>query len=148
MTGVLSIVFGVLYRFTVSDTPKGSTYFKPKNMGAIEVTSRRDFFLLLAMKVPVFLALALLTWKLSPSGVDLLSTTAANTLYALLVAGYGYDAWQAWRVNKGVFEKPVPELHRYEFKQVAVLNVLYFATFGSELAVVSCCRSSSATCSA
>ncbi len=137
VTGVLSIVFGVLYRFTVSDTPKGSTYFKPKNMGAIEVTSRRDFFLLLAMKVPVFLALALLTWKLSPSDVDLLSTTAANTLYAFLVAGYGYDAWQAWRVNKGVFEKPVPELHRYEFKQVAVLNVLYFATFGSELAVVS-----------
>ena len=137
VTGLLSIVFGVLYRFTVSDTPKGSTYFKPKNMGAIEVTSRRDFFLLLAMKVPVFLALALLTWKLSPSGVDLLSATAANTIYAFLVAGYGYDAWQAWRVNKDVFEKPVPELHRYQFKQVAVLNVLYFATFGSELAVVS-----------
>jgi NNP family nitrate/nitrite transporter-like MFS transporter len=31
----------------------------------------------------------------------------------------------------------VPEVHRYKFKQVAVLNVLYFATFGSELAVVS-----------
>ena len=136
-TGVLSIVFGVLYRFTVTDTPKGSTYFKPKNMGAIEVTSRGDFFLLLAMKVPVFLALALLTWKLSPSGVELLSTAAANTIYTFLAAGYGYDAWQAWRVNKGVFEKPVPELHRYRFKQVAVLNVLYFATFGSELAVVS-----------
>ena len=136
-TGVLSIVFGVLYRFTVTDTPKGSTYFKPKNMGAIEVTSRGDFFLLLAMEVPVFLALALLTWKLSPSGVALLSTSAANTIYTFLAAGYGYDAWQAWRVNKGVFEKPVPELHRYRFKQVAVLNVLYFATFGSELAVVS-----------
>jgi len=31
----------------------------------------------------------------------------------------------------------VPELHQYKFKQVAVLNILYFATFGSELAVVS-----------
>ena len=103
----------------------------------MEVTSRGDFFLLLAMKVPLFLALALLTWKLSPSGVALLSFGAANTIYAFLLAGYGYDAWQAWRVNKGVFEKPVPELHRYQFKQVAVLNGLYFATFGSELAVVS-----------
>jgi NNP family nitrate/nitrite transporter-like MFS transporter len=28
-------------------------------------------------------------------------------------------------------------MHRYKFKQVAVLNILYFATFGSELAVVS-----------
>ena len=137
VTGVLSIVFGVLYRYTVSDTPKGSTYFKPKNVSAMEVTSRGDFFLLLAMKVPLFLALALLTWKLSPSGVGLLSGSAANTIYAFLLVGYGYDAWQAWRVNKGVFETPVPELHRYKFKQVAVLNGLYFATFGSELAVVS-----------
>lgn len=137
VTGVLSIVFGVLYRYTVSDTPKGSTYFKPKNVSAMEVTSRGDFFLLLAMKVPLFLALALLTWKLSPSGVGLLSGSAANTIYAFLLVGYGYDAWQAWRMNKGVFETPVPELHRYKFKQVAVLNGLYFATFGSELAVVS-----------
>ena len=136
-TGVLSIVFGILYRYSVSDTPKGSTYFKPKNVSALEVTSRGDFFLLLAMEVPLFLALALLTWKLSPSGVDLLSFSAANTIYAFLLVGYGYDAWQAWRVNKGVFEEPVPELHRYKFKQVAVLNGLYFATFGSELAVVS-----------
>ena len=137
LTGVLSIIFGVLYYLNVSDTPKGSTYFKPKNLGAIEVTSKGDLFLLLVMKAPVFLALALLTWKLSPSGVELLSANAAVTIYAFLLAGYLYDAWQAWRVNKGVFEAPVPELHRYKFKQVAVLNVLYFATFGSELAVVS-----------
>ena len=136
-TGVLSIVFGFLYYRSVSNTPKGSTYFKPKNASAMEVTSRGDLALLLAMKVPLFLALALLTWKLSPSGVDLLSTAAANTIYAFLLVGYGYDAWQAWRVNKGVLEEPVPALHRYKFKQVAVLNVLYFATFGSELAVVS-----------
>ena len=136
-TGVLAVVFGVLYYFNVSDTPKGSTYFKPKNLGAIEVTSKGDFILLLVMKAPIFLALALLAWKLSPSGVDLLSSSGVNTVYAVLLIGYAYDAAQAWRVNKGVFEKPVPALHRYKFKQVAVLNVLYFATFGSELAVIS-----------
>ena len=136
-TGLLSIVFGVLYYLNVSDTPKGSTYFKPKNLAAMEVTSKGDLYLLLAMKAPVFLALALLAWKLSPSGVDLLSSGAANTIYAFLILGYAYDAWQTYRVNKGVFEKPVPVIHRYKFKQVAVLNVLYFATFGSELAVVS-----------
>ena len=42
-TGVLAIVFGVLYYFNVSDTPKGSTYFKPKNLGAIEVTSKGTY---------------------------------------------------------------------------------------------------------
>ena len=112
ITGVMAIVFGVLYYFNVSDAPKGSTYFRPKNLDAIEVTSKGDFILLLVMKAPIFLALALLTWKLSPGGVDLLSSSGANTVYALLLAGYVYDGWQACRVNKGVFEKPVPELHR------------------------------------
>ena len=44
---------------------------------------------------------------------------------------------QTWKVNGHVFKKPVDEIHRYSFKQVVVLNILYFATFGSELAVVS-----------
>src|SRR5690606_6656552 len=48
-----------------------------------------------------------------------------------------YDCYGAFKVNKTIFKQPVPEIHRYAFKQVAVLNVLYFATFGSELAVIS-----------
>ena len=137
LTGCLSLVCGIFFYHSVTDTPKGSTYYKPKRLGAIEVTSRRDFFLLLIMKVPVFAALALLTWKLSPAGVDLLDAASTNIIYALLLVAYVYDARQAWRVNRGVFQRAVPSLHRYQFKQVAVLNVLYFATFGSELAVVS-----------
>jgi len=34
-------------------------------------------------------------------------------------------------------KKGIPEVQKFKFKQVAVLNILYFATFGSELAVVS-----------
>lgn len=137
ITGVMSLVFGFIFYRSVSDTPKGSTYFRPKNLGAMEVTSKGDFFLLLAMKVPMYAALALLAWKLSPSGVKLLSSTAVYAIYAGLVLLYLYDASHVWRVNKGIFSEPVAEIHRYKFKQVAVLNVLYFATFGSELAVVS-----------
>ena len=40
-------------------------------------------------------------------------------------------------MNKDIFTNDVAPHHQYKFKQVAVLNVLYFATFGSELAVVS-----------
>lgn len=43
----------------------------------------------------------------------------------------------SYRFNKEVFITEVPEAQRYDFKQVGVLNILYFATFGSELAVVS-----------
>ena len=137
ITGVMSLLFAVVFFKHVSDTPKGATYFRPKNLTAMEVTSKGDFFLLLVMKLPMYGALALLAWKLSPADVAILSSWAVNIIYLSLIVFYCYDASLVWKVNKTIFEKPVPEIHQYKFKQVAVLNILYFATFGSELAVVS-----------
>lgn len=136
-TGVLSIVFGTLYFFQASDTPKGSTYFKAKQVGAMEVTSKSDLYFLLIMKIPLYAALALLTWKLSPAGVKMLSGTTALIAYVGMGVLFIVDCGKAISANKNLFKEEVPEMHRYKFKQVAVLNVLYFATFGSELAVVS-----------
>ncbi len=136
LTGLISLVFSVIYYRSVTDTPKGSTYFKPKNIGGMEVTSKSDFVFLIVMKVPMYAALALLTWKLS-AGVGMLTEGAATAIYVGLGALFLFDSNKAYQINKEIFVKPVPEIHRYQFKQVAVLNVLYFATFGSELAVVS-----------
>ncbi|MBT1451330.1 NarK family nitrate/nitrite MFS transporter [Glaciecola sp. XM2] len=137
ITGVISLLFAFIYYTNVTNTPKGSTYFKPKNVGAMEVTSKGDFFLLLVMKIPMYAAIALLAWKLSPSGVDMLSQTVVTWIYVGLAALYAAEVYKVWQVNKGIFTKDVPELHRYNFKQVAVLDILYFTNFGSELAVVS-----------
>ena len=137
ITGLMSLAFSFIFYKNVSDTPKGSTYFKPAQVTAMEVTSKGDFFFLLIMKIPMYAALALLTWKLSPSNINMLSDMAVYSVYAGLAALYVYEVSQVWKVNKNVFKEEVPEIHRYKFKQVAVLNVLYFATFGSELAVVS-----------
>ena len=137
ITGIVSFLFGFIFYMNVRDTPKGSTYFKPKNVGAIEVTSQGDFFLLIIMKLPMYAALALLNWKLSPAGVEMYSQLMTNMAYVGLILLFLYEVKHVWVVNKNIFKEPVPELHRYKFKQVAVLNVLYFATFGSELAVVS-----------
>ncbi|TKF77961.1 NarK family nitrate/nitrite MFS transporter [Vibrio kanaloae] len=137
ITGVMSLAFSFIFYKNVSDTPKGSTYFKPAQVTAMEVTSKGDFFFLLIMKIPMYAALALLTWKLSPTNIDMLSDMAVYSVYAGLAALYVYEVSQVWKVNKNVFKEEVPEIHQYKFKQVAVLNVLYFATFGSELAVVS-----------
>ncbi|MFA0236693.1 NarK family nitrate/nitrite MFS transporter [Vibrio sp. 10N.222.55.C7] len=137
ITGVMSLAFSFIFYKNVSDTPKGSTYFKPAQVTAMEVTSKGDFFFLLIMKIPMYAALALLTWKLSPSNINMLSDMAVYSVYAGLAALYVYEVSQVWKVNKNVFKEEVPEIHQYKFKQVAVLNVLYFATFGSELAVVS-----------
>lgn len=137
LTGLMSLCFSVIWYMNVTDTPAGSTYFKPKTTGAMEVTSKGDFFLLMIMKLPMYGALSLLTWKLSPNGVSLLSEQSAMFAYIALVVLFFIELKQTIKVNGHVFKEEVPEIHRYKFKQVAVLNVLYFATFGSELAVVS-----------
>ena len=43
LTGVLTLVYSVVYYFSVTDTPAGSTYFKPNKTGGLEVTSKKDF---------------------------------------------------------------------------------------------------------
>ena len=137
LTGLFSLIFSFIWYFNVNDTPAGATYFKPKKSGAMEVTSIGDLFLLVLMKLPMYGALALLTWKLSPNGVNMFSEQSALIAYIALIILFLAELKQTWKINGYLFLKPVPEIHRYEFKQVAVLNILYFATFGSELAVVS-----------
>ena len=136
-TGVITLVYSVIFYMNARNTPKGSTYFKPKKTGAMEVTSKGDFFFYLLMNIPMYAALSVLTWKLGPDNLKMLSSTATISIYTGLLALYLYQASQIWRINSHVFKKEVPELHRYKFKQVAILDIAYFVTFGSELAVVS-----------
>jgi NNP family nitrate/nitrite transporter-like MFS transporter len=137
LTGLICLLFSFVWYANVTDTPKGSTYFKPKKIGGLEVTSKGDFVFLLIMKLPMYAALALLNWKLSPSGVSLISGEVSQIIYVVLAVIFVYDCYSAYSINKEIFHTPVPEVQQYKFKQVAVLNILYFATFGSELAVVS-----------
>lgn len=137
MTGLLSLGFSVLWWTQVTDTPKGGTYFKARNLGGLEVSTRSDFTLLVVMKIPLYLALLALTWKLSSPAVGLLSATSAGLTCLLLMAILVYDVWATYRANRRLFNNQIKPHDHYEFKQVVVLNVLYFATFGSELAVVS-----------
>lgn len=137
VTGVLSLGFSFVFYALVRDTPKGSTYFRPRRLGAMEVTSVGDLYLLLLSKLPMYLCLALLTWRLSPAGFGLLGPLLTTAVYLLLVVVLCIDFFHVWRCNRHLFHETVPELHRYRFKQVVILDLLYFATFGSELAVVS-----------
>jgi NNP family nitrate/nitrite transporter-like MFS transporter len=137
VTGVLTLLYSAVFFFSISDTPKGSTYFKPKKNGAMEVTSKGDFFLYLVMNIPMYAALAVLAWKLGPSNTAMLSAGFVNAVYAVLASLYLFQTVRIYQVNKHVFYTEAPEIDRYSFKQVAVLNLAYMVTFGSELAVVS-----------
>lgn len=134
-TGVIALVYSGIYYLSVTDTPAGSTYFKPNKSGGMEVTSQRDFFFYLLMNIPMYGAMAILTWKVT--GLGLLSEFTANVVYAVLVAIYIFQTSQIYKVNKEIFVKPVDEIMQYNFKQVAILSVAYAVTFGAELAVVS-----------
>ncbi|EDY87703.1 nitrate/nitrite transporter [gamma proteobacterium HTCC5015] len=136
-TGLVAMLYGVFFYWRAHNTPKGATYFKAKKGGALEVTSRGDFILLLCMNVPMYAALGVLTWKLSPSNIGLLSSAGAWSIGVGLLLLFVVQTIQVYRVNKENITTPVPEMHRYSFRQVAILNVSYMVTFGSELAVVS-----------
>ena len=136
-TGVIAALYGVFYFKAAHNTPKGSTYFKPKKHGGLEVTSYRDLWFYLLMNIPMYLALAVLAWKLSPANLGLLTDTATTSIYVVLVVLYLFQASQIWKVNSEHLKEGVPEMQRYKFKQVAILDWAYFVTFGSELAVVS-----------
>ncbi len=136
-TGFLALVYSVVFYRMARNTPKGSTYFKPKKTGAMEVTSKGDIFFYMMMNLPMYLALGILTWNLGPARLGMLSAALAYLIVAGLLALFVYQLAQIWRVNKHLFKEDVPQIHRYKFKQVAILDLAYLVTFGSELAVVS-----------
>jgi len=136
-TGAMILIYSAVYFFSVSDTPKGSTYFKPKKNGAMEVSSKSDFYLYLLMNIPLYAALAVLAWKLGPSNLKMLGSGATAMIYASLIGLYIFQTIRIYQINSHVFSAPVPEIERYKFKQVAILDLAYLVTFGSELAVVS-----------
>ena len=137
LTGVFALLYSVVFFLRARNTPQGSTYFKPNKSGAMEITSKGDFYLYMLMNIPMYAALAVLNWKLGPSNLGMLGGPVTLTIYAVLAGLYAYQLFHMIQINKQVFTQPVPELERYRFSQVAVLDLAYLVTFGSELAVVS-----------
>jgi NNP family nitrate/nitrite transporter-like MFS transporter len=137
LTGIIAGVYGIFFYFAARNTPKGSTYFKPKKSGGLEVTSWKDFYFYIFMNIPMYIALAVLAWKLSPTGVKLLTTETMYIMWASLLLLFIVQVKAIWHVNKENLTHGVADIEKYDFKQVAILDVSYFVTFGSELAVVS-----------
>jgi len=137
VAGIVAIGYSIVFYMFVRNTPKGSTYFSPKKLGPMEVSSWGDLVLYSIMSVPMFAATAIITWRLSPAGVSLLSEYVSDAIYVGLAIWLASQLVNIVRVNRERLKKGVPDFDRYKFKQVAIVNLAYFATFGSEIAVVS-----------
>ncbi|WP_042460171.1 NarK family nitrate/nitrite MFS transporter [Neobacillus dielmonensis] len=135
LSGVISFVYGIVYYLSVQDAPKGKYYKRAKRMGALEVTSQRDLFGLMMMTFPIYGILGVLTWKLETASI--ISLKIAALIYGVLAVLYLWNLAKIWSDNSDVFEKDIPEEEKFSFRQVAILDLAYLITFGSELAVVS-----------
>ncbi len=137
LTGIIAAIYGATYYFNVQDTPSGKVYQRPKRHGGMEVTSRRDFWFMMVMNIPLSGILAVLAWRLNLVGF--FNQSQLYIAWFLLFCLYAFQSYKCWEVNKELVtgKKRYPAEDRYEFGQVAILELTYFVNFGSELAVVS-----------
>nr|WP_283757233.1 MFS transporter [Roseofilum casamattae] len=136
-TGVIAALYGIFYFFNVQDTPPGKVYQKPNKATGLEVTSKGDFWFLMLMNIPLSGILAVLAWNLSRVGF--LNVNQLYIVWACLFGLYLFQAYNCWDVNKELMlgHKTYAPEDRYQFSQVAILELTYIVNFGSELAVVS-----------
>ena len=136
ISGIIAAVYGVIYYFSVSNTPPGRVYRRPRSARGLEVTSVKDFWFLMVMNLPLTLILGVLAWRLTK--VNFLTTGGMYVAWLVLAALYAFQSYNCWVVNKDLLagRKRYPPEDRYEFKQVALLELTYIVNFGSELAVV------------
>ncbi|MEL6930574.1 MAG: MFS transporter, partial [Cyanobacteria bacterium J06600_6] len=135
-SGIIAAIYGVIYFFSVTDTPPGRVYRKPRSARGLEVTSVKDFWFLMLMNLPLTLILGVLAWRLTK--VQFLTTGGMYISFVILAGLYAFQSYNCWVVNKDLLSgaKRYPPEDRYDFKQVALLELTYIVNFGSELAVV------------
>ena len=137
LTGIAAACYGVIYYFSVTDTPPGKVYQRPPSSAGMEVTSQREFWFLLATNIPLVGALGVIAWRLTK--VNFITTQTLAVIGVLLVGLYLFQAYNIWQASKPLMTgaKCYAPADRYKFSQVFNLELAYVATFGSELAVVS-----------
>ena len=138
LTGIFAAIYGVVYYVVVRDTPPGKTYWSPRptKLG-LEVTTKKDFWLLLSMNFPMVGALGVFAWRLSK--VKILSPTVLYITWIGLVGLYALQTYVTWVANRDLLSGKTLFLpqEQYEFGQVALLQLTYFVNIGSALSVVS-----------
>jgi NNP family nitrate/nitrite transporter-like MFS transporter len=139
MTGIVAAIYGFIYLCSVRDTPEGKTYRRPKRNGAMAVTSIRSFWAMCLSNFGLIFALGLLAWRLAGEKLHFLNSTQMYVIWGLLALLYIYQTYQAYKVNRELLngtKRYSPE-ERYEFRQIALLEMCYVISFGSELAAIS-----------
>jgi NNP family nitrate/nitrite transporter-like MFS transporter len=143
LNGVVSLAYGFLYYWLVTDTPEGKRFEGVKKTQPMVLSSWGDLVQYLVWSLPLVCALGLLAWRMSNISVGngdarmFISERVLYLTWAALAGFYVLHALKTLQVNVPRLRRGVPEADRYPFNSVAALNTTYFANFGAELAVVS-----------
>jgi NNP family nitrate/nitrite transporter-like MFS transporter len=132
--GLIAAAYGLYYLRSVTDTPAGVAYARPRRQGALEVTSPRAVRALALLTLPLTTMVAVIAWRVWRE--DVLPTPG---LVGVVVAVLALATWQVravLRVNRPALADAYPPGDRYSFRTVVALCAAYGATFGAELAVV------------
>ena len=134
-TGVVAAVYGLVYFRSVTDTPDGVAYQRTKKAAALEVTSPGAVWGLMALSVPLAVALGVIGWRIWKVGV--ITSAGLAVAIAASVVLLAVQLLAVHRTNATARADGFPPEERYPFRSVAVLSFAYACTFGSELAAVS-----------
>jgi NNP family nitrate/nitrite transporter-like MFS transporter len=142
VNGLVSLGYGFLYYFLVTDTPEGKRYDGVKKTQPMLLSTWGDLVQYLVWSVPLVAALGLLAWRISTISFSngqppIISVQTLYVIWGVLALVYVAHAAKTLQVNVPRLQRGIPEADRFSFNSVAALNTTYFANFGAELAVVS-----------
>ena len=137
LTGVIALVYSVIYYFSVENLPPEIAGLKTRRPLAMEVTSIRDLFLYMLSLIPLYATISLLAWKLSAPETPVLSAGWNLSIHAIVWLLFLMHTYQLVNNNADRLSQPIASIHHYRYRQVFILAVAYMITFGSKLAVLS-----------
>ncbi len=140
VNGLVSLVYGVMYYFLVTDGPTGKQINKAKKTEPMTVSSYPDLLQYLVWSFPLVGAMGILAWRIGNVRIEdtpLISHNVLMGVYGILAALYLAHVIKVLQTNLPILRRGVPDRERYHWGSVAALNSTYFANFGAELAVVS-----------
>ncbi|CDQ20761.1 MFS transporter [Halobacillus karajensis] len=135
LTGLLALIYGLIFYRKVADAPPGKEFKRSPSSGMMRVNSHSDLIILVFLIFPIYGGVALLVWSLQR--MMLLSLAWAVSLYAFLGVFYLVHVIKIWISNRSYLNGKVPSGEQNSMKLVGVLSLAYFSTFGAELAVIS-----------
>lgn len=137
LSGVMALLFSVVYYRNVEDLPPQLAGLHSKRANTMEVSSIDDLFLYMLSLVPLYASLSLLVWKLSTLAEPILSAGWTMLIHLCIWLVFLLHAKKLIVNNAARLSRPIPAIHQYRYRQVFILAVAYLITFGSKLAVLS-----------